>query len=136
MREAVIAAILVALRVALVQSQKPILATLLFTAISLSAADEPHSGSSIEIVPRDAWNASVPDHNAPGEHGMYDSNSNLSGWLIYDAPLDAKLNVIVIHHSALPLSDGPLVIQQKHIHERGFADIGYHFIINERGEIF
>jgi N-acetyl-anhydromuramyl-L-alanine amidase AmpD len=42
----------------------------------------------------------------------------------------------VVHHSALPDTEGPRQIQDIHMRERGFADIGYHFVIDRRGNIF
>lgn len=48
-----------------------------------------------------------------------------------------KINLIVIHSSATP-SDrdiGVDVIRKWHVDERGFADIGYHYVIRRDGRI-
>ncbi len=88
------------------------------------------------IIPRASWGAVEPDHNAAGERGFYDPVANPAGWRVYAKPLLQVLNTIVVHHSALPLSDGPLQIQTLHMHQKGYADIGYHFIIDEAGRIY
>jgi hypothetical protein len=91
---------------------------------------------SLSIIPRAQWGAVAPDHNAPGEPGLYDARTNPDGWLVYTKPLSQVLTTIVIHHSALPVSDGPLQIQQLHMQQKGYADIGYHFVIDEAGRIY
>lgn len=92
----------------------------------------------VTIIPRSDWGALEPDIrvNARGERGLYDRVTNPAGWLIYDRPLAQVLNTIVIHHSALPLSDGPLEIQTLHMNNKGFADIGYHFVVDDLGIIY
>jgi N-acetyl-anhydromuramyl-L-alanine amidase AmpD len=69
------------------------------------------------------------------EEGAYDAATNPGGWYVYPKPLTEALNTLVVHHSALPLSDGPREIQRKH-RRRGFADIGYHFVIDAEGRIY
>jgi hypothetical protein len=91
---------------------------------------------SLTIIPRAQWGAVEPDLNAPGEHGLYDAQTNPDGWLTYTKPLSQVLTTVVIHHSALPLTDGPLQIQQKHMHDKGYADIGYHFVIDAAGQVY
>jgi N-acetyl-anhydromuramyl-L-alanine amidase AmpD len=71
-----------------------------------------------------------------GENGPFNALTNPSGWLVYDQPLEELLNLVIIHHSALPLSDGPREIQKLHMEEKGFADVGYHFLIDQMGELF
>lgn len=90
----------------------------------------------LAIIPRSEWGALPPDQSLPGEQGFYNPISNPGGWLAYDVPLRSALDTIVVHHSALPLSDGPLEIQQFHMEIRGFADIGYHFVIDSQGLIY
>ena len=90
----------------------------------------------LSILPRAAWGAVAPDLNAPGEHGLYDPRTNPDGWRVYDRPLPGLLNTVVIHHSALPVSDGPFQIQAKHMHDKGYADIAYHFVIDAGGQIY
>jgi hypothetical protein len=101
-----------------------------------SCALQRHSLSSLAIIPRSGWGAIDPDHNAPGERGFYDKVTNPDGWRVYDKPLSQVLNTIVVHHSALPLSDGPLQIQYLHMRQKGYADIGYHFVIDDAGRIY
>jgi len=45
-------------------------------------------------------------------------------------------NTVVVHHSAMALSEGPRDIQYVHMRRRGFLDIGYHFVIDGRGRIY
>ena len=45
-------------------------------------------------------------------------------------------NTVVVHHSAMLLSEGPRDIQSVHMHQRGFLDIGYHFVIDGEGRIY
>jgi len=94
--------------------------------------------AAIVLIPRGQWGAEPPQVSAGGrgEHGLYDPATNPDGWLVYDQPLEDVLEMVIIHHSALPLSDGPREIQQLHLEERGFADIGYQFLINETGQIY
>ena len=94
-----------------------------------------YSMESLGIIPRSEWGAVEPDVKASVE-GVYDPVTNPGGWLVYVEPLPEVLNTIVVHHSALPLSDGPLEIQYKHIQLRGFADIGYNFVIDGAGQLY
>ena len=89
-------------------------------------------------ITRAGWGAESPLVSATGwgENGPYDAVTNPNGWLVYDQPLEEVLDTLVIHHSALPLSDGPREIQRLHQEERGFADIGYHFLIDENGRLY
>jgi len=91
--------------------------------------------ASLDIVPRADWKAADPDP-ASSPEGLYDPVANPGGWLVYDRPLSEVLTTLVVHHSALPLSDGPLEIQWKHIHQKGYADIGYHFVVDDAGQIY
>lgn len=88
------------------------------------------------IISRADWGAAATDLKASNEGGLYDSITKPDGWRVYDRPLVDVLKTAVIHHSALPPTDGPRQIQYKHMHERGFADIGYHFLIDQSGQIF
>jgi hypothetical protein len=97
-------------------------------------AQEP-SMESLNIVPRDQWGAVEPDVEGSVE-GAYDPVANPGGWLVYDEPLPQVFTTIVVHHSALTLSDGPLEIQHKHMQFKGFADIGYNFVVDETGQIY
>lgn len=90
----------------------------------------------LPVISRTTWGAAEPDLNAAGEHGLYDALTNPEGWLIYPEPLAEALDTIVVHHSALPVSDGPLAIQTLHMQSRGFADIAYHFVIDDLGQVY
>jgi len=94
--------------------------------------------SSLVLIPRDQWGAAAPAVTPDGreEHGPYDALTNPNGWQIYDRPLVEVLDKLILHHSALPLTDGPLEIQHLHMEEKGFADIGYHVLIDGTGRLF
>ncbi len=70
------------------------------------------------IIPRSAWGAEEPDPGLRNERDL------------------EVFNTVVVHHSAMPLSEGPREIQYLHMHRRGFLDIGYHFVIDGRGRIY
>lgn len=90
------------------------------------------------FISRADWGAAAPlvTPNGEGEYGLYDPDNNPTGWMVYTEPLEIVLTQVIIHHSALPLSDGPREIQRLHTEEKGFADIGYHFLIDETGQCF
>lgn len=96
----------------------------------------PLSGACPPVISRADWGALEPNHQATGEGGMYDAITNPDGWLIYDQPLDQVLHTIIVHHSALPLTDGPREIQALHMHDKGFADVGYHYIVDDQGKLY
>jgi hypothetical protein len=103
------------------------------------AADNcpPHFNvSMLNIISRQNWGASTPNHNAEDEFGYYDKVKDPEGWMVYREPLNEVLKTVIIHHSALPLSDGPYEIQQLHFNQKGYADIAYHFVIDEDGNIY
>lgn len=106
----------------------------------LAACSSPlHSGSApnpvLKIQPRTYWGALEPDLDASAEYGRFDRQSNPEGWLTYTEPLPEVYNTLIVHHSALPVADGPLEIQRLHMQNKGYADIGYHFLINDRGGV-
>jgi hypothetical protein len=90
----------------------------------------------IHVVPRVAWGAQPRIVISRIEAGNYHPTMNRSGWRVYDQPLDQVLRLLVVHHSALPASDGPREIQRLHQGQRGFADVGYHFLIDAGGTIY
>ena len=90
----------------------------------------------LTIKTRQDWNATQPNHTAREEFGFYETTTNPGGWRFYDQPLERILRTVFVHHSALPLTDGPREIQLKHLKDKGYADIGYHFVIDATGEMF
>lgn len=90
----------------------------------------------LNITSRTDWKALEPNHEAQGENGFYNPITNPDGWREYTQPLTEIFNTLIIHHSALPVSDGPLEIQKLHQTNKGFADIGYHFVIDADGQIY
>lgn len=85
-------------------------------------------------ISRTQWGALPPNHHAREENGFFHPRRNPGGWLIYDEPLEKVLNTLVIHHSALDASQfGVHDIQRLHINQNGWADIGYHFVIDGEG---
>jgi hypothetical protein len=105
---------------------------------SQSEPQLPASPDQAVLIPRKDWGAVEPSvtPDGQGEHGLYHAASNPNGWLVYDQPLETIIDRLIIHHSALPLTDGPREIQRLHMEEKGFADIGYHFLVNEKGQLF
>jgi hypothetical protein len=96
----------------------------------------PSQDTVVRIVPREEWGADPPNHDAPGEHGFFDPQQNAEGWMVYRPPLAEALTTLIVHHSALPLTDGPREIQVKHMVQRGFADIAYHYLIDAEGVLY
>lgn len=92
--------------------------------------------STIKMIRREAWGALPPNLDAPGERGLFDPVTNPSGWLVYSEPLADLLNTVVIHHSALDLSYGPLKVQKLHLEQKGYADVGYHYLIDSQGQVY
>jgi hypothetical protein len=90
----------------------------------------------ISVIPRAAWGAQARIVLSRIEAGDYHPALNRSGWRVYDQPLREVLRLLVVHHSALPASDGPCEIQRLHQQQRGFADVGYHFMIDAGGLIY
>ncbi len=102
------------------------------------SGEQPTLAGPAVLILRKDWGAVDPSvtPDGTGEHGPYNAVTNPDGWLIYDQPLETILDHVIIHHSALPLTDGPREIQKLHMEEKGFADIGYHFLVNEKGQLF
>jgi hypothetical protein len=90
----------------------------------------------INIIPRIQWGARKMNENAASESGFFDPVANPEGIMMYKGNLADVLDTIVIHHTALPRHVGVREIQDLHMDKRGFADIGYHFVINTEGDIF
>lgn len=117
----------------------------LATVSALTAACQPQrtlpetgttENAAIKLIRREAWGALDPNLDAAGEHGLFHPVTNPSGWLVYTVPLAEVLNTVVVHHSALSLSDGPIKIQKLHFDQKGYADVGYHFLVDEVGKVY
>ncbi len=90
------------------------------------------------IIPRADWQARDPNHEAENEPGFY-SLTNIEGWRDYEGDLRAIYRTAVIHHSVIYDVDDPSTmreIQDEHMDERKWADIGYHFGVGRGGEVF
>lgn len=90
------------------------------------------------IVPRVAWGGLPPDHRARSERGFY-SETNPTGWRIYEGELADHYQSVVVHHSVIYESDDDstmLEIQQFHRETRGWADVAYHFLVGKGGTIY
>ena len=91
---------------------------------------------SLTLITRAGWGAALPNLQASAEHGLFDPDVNPEGWLMYRGSLAHVFNPVVVHHSALPLADGPRAIQRAHMGLKGYADIGYHFLIDGVGDLY
>jgi hypothetical protein len=89
----------------------------------------------LTLISRDAWGAVEPNLDAAEEHGLFDPQTNPSGWLEYDQPLADVLTTLIVHHSASAL-DSPRDIQKLHMERRGYADIAYHYLIDASGRLY
>ena len=90
------------------------------------------------IINRDDWGALQPDHNAANESGFY-SLENVEGWRVYQGDLRDIYRTVVVHHSVLYEADDLSTvreIQSRHMTERGWADIGYHYLVGKDGTIY
>ena len=91
------------------------------------------------IVSREAWGALPVDHSARNERGHYQSGANPEGWYVYAGDLRDSYQTLVVHHSAFYKADGRatlLEIQRLHRGDRGWADVGYHFMLDVDGAIY
>lgn len=89
----------------------------------------------MHLIPRADWGALPPNHHARDENGFFHPRRNPGGWLVYKEPLAQVLNTLVIHHSALDaVQFGVREIQRLHMEQNGWADIGYHFVIDGEGQ--
>lgn len=91
------------------------------------------------IVSRESWGALPVDHSARNEYGHYQKGSNPEGWFVYPDDLRRSYQTLIIHHSAFYKASGLdtlLEIQRLHRDERGWADVGYHYLIDQRGTTY
>jgi hypothetical protein len=90
------------------------------------------------MISRVEWGAETPNHAAVNETGFY-SLQNPEGWRWYDEPLSDIYRTLVFHHSASYKSDDTatlLNIQDTHRSHRGWADIGYHYLVGKSGTVY
>jgi N-acetylmuramoyl-L-alanine amidase len=90
------------------------------------------------MIRRETWGALEPGHSARNERGFY-SEDNPDGWRVYEGDLAAVYNTVVIHHSAIYESDDNstmLEIQRAHRLTRGWADVGYHYVVGKQGAVY
>lgn len=89
------------------------------------------------FVSREAWGALPVNHEAANENGFY-SAENREGWRVYD-DLYTAYQTLVVHHSVIE-ADSDLAtvreVQALHQGERGWADVGYHFLIGKDGALY
>jgi hypothetical protein len=95
----------------------------------------PPDSPAVTLITRAEWGAVEPNMDAATERGVFNRVTNRGGWLEYDQPLDQVLTTLVVHHSASVL-DGPRDIQKLHMEKRGYADIGYHYLIEAGGRLY
>lgn len=91
------------------------------------------------IISRDAWGALPVDYEARNERGIYEAGLNPAGWYVYPGDLRESYQTLVVHHSAFYKSSGAetlLEIQRLHREERGWADVGYHYMVDLDGSIY
>lgn len=90
------------------------------------------------IVSREEWGGLPPDHAAENEPGLY-SPDNIEGWYTYSGPLADAYQTLVIHHSVIYHGNDLATmraIQTLHRNDRGWADIGYHYLVGRNGTIY
>jgi hypothetical protein len=89
------------------------------------------------IVPREAWGALPPDHDALNERGFAEEISG-QGWYEYAGDLAGIFHTAAIHHSGqwLAANETMRSLQDVHMQMNGWADIGYHFGIDGGGTIY
>lgn len=90
------------------------------------------------MITRAEWGAEAPNHAAVNETGFY-SLRNPEGWRWYQEDLAEIYRTVVIHHSGMYESGDLstlLGIQETHRDGRGWADIGYHYVIGKTGTVY
>ncbi len=104
----------------------------------------PYSGTQAErmpppIISREEWGAFSVDISAPNERGVYEKTLNPAGWHVYSGDLRDSYQTLVIHHSAFYEASGIatlLEVQRLHREDRGWADVGYHYLVDRDGAIY
>lgn len=96
----------------------------------------PTASGDNSMIARATWGARDPDHAAPNETGFY-SALNPLGWRQYD---DLSIyRTLVVHHSVIYAPNDARTmnaVQNLHMDERGWADIGYHLCIGKSGAVY
>lgn len=89
------------------------------------------------IVRRDEWNALPPNHDAPNENGLASDPAD-GAWYVYEQPLEEVYKTIAIHHtgSLMFVNETMRDVQRLHTELNGWADVGYHFGIDNKGMIY
>jgi hypothetical protein len=100
-----------------------------------SACENYSIAGQIDIVTREEWGANETKYDSKREYGIFDPIKNPDGILCYEGSLSNWLHTVVIHQSAMPLDMGVLDIQEYHL-AQGYADIGYHFFIDQYGTLY
>ena len=105
----------------------------------------PYGGNAVKsatppaIVSRDEWGALPVNVEAPNEPGIYEEGVNPAGWYVYAGELSDSYQTLVIHHSAFYKANGVetlLEVQRLHRDDRGWADVGYHYLVDRDGAIY
>jgi hypothetical protein len=89
-------------------------------------------------VPREAWGARPPNHSAPNELGFY-APHNPFGWRDYGDAYPDIYRTLVVHHSVIYRLDDRTTlhdVQNLHMDDREWADVGYHFLVGQDGQIY
>ena len=97
------------------------------------------TGDRPPIIAREQWGALPVNHAAPNEPGFYHADRNPYGWRLYQGDLRDSYQTLILHHSAFYEADGfatLLEVQRLHRDDRGWADIGYHFLVDADGKIY
>jgi hypothetical protein len=94
------------------------------------------------LILRGDWGNYEPGSNPGGlsddsRETLY-SEENPQGYFEYTGDLAEELNTIVIHHAGGENNEGntPQNIENYHMNDIGYYDVGYHFIIGFDGTIF
>lgn len=91
----------------------------------------------IPLITREAWGAQPINHEATYENGFYSADNN-EGWRVYEDVYSAY-QTLVVHHSVIESATDLLSVrevQRLHLVDRGWADVGYHFLIGKDGTLY